>query len=265
MIIFRNIVLILCLVLGNGFLTNNQFKCISKILEYNAIYRSDIPDKQFNNIDTLYLEKYNTTFSDIVYETKKILFHHSLPFVHNKYKAFTKSSVASQRLSYGNKHLLLRYGYMGLWKAIKKYDGTSNFYKYSDVYVTSEFKRGLSDIQTNSILPHRLRVNKEFLKLHNMSEYYVTSFSYIDANYDKSLESNFYNHCQLESPETIYEILQVLTQKERSYFTYRYNTYTCKVQRTNKEVAKLMCVSEETARKEIMRVTEIVLKTLQNF
>jgi transposase len=153
---------------------------------------------------------------------------------------------------------------MGLWKAIKNYDGTSNFYKYSDIYVTSEFKRGLSDINSNFILPHRLRVNKEFLKSNNMSNFYVSSLSHIDANYEKSLESNFNIKCHLESPETMYEILHMLTSKERNYFTYRYNVYTCKIQRTNKEVAQLMCVSEETARKEIIRITKIVLEILQN-
>ncbi len=264
MIIFRNILFLAYFILSTSFLTNNQIRSISKILEYNKIYESELSPKHWNTLDKLYLHKCNTTFSSIVYQSKIILFNHSLPYVHSKYKLFEKSSVVSQHLSYNDKQILLRYGYMGLWKAIKNYNGSSNFYKYSNIYVSSELKRGLSDIKSNFILPHRLRVNKEFMKNQNMSNFYVTSFSHIDTNYDKSLQSKLNNQCKLEIPQTMYEILQMLTPKERNYFTYRYNTYTCEIQRTNKEVAELMYVSEETARKEIKRVTKMLVGLLQN-
>lgn len=262
--IFRNVLIIINFVISSSFLTNYQIKSISTILKYNFIYNSELSHKQFNELNTLYSENYNHSFSHIVYETKKTLFKHSLPFVRSKYNSFIDSSIASKRLSYSDKNVLLQYGYMGLWKAIQNYDGTSNFYKYSDIYVTSEFKRGLSDINSNFILPHRLRVNKGFLKSNNMSNFYVSTFSHIDANYEKSLVSNFNDKCHLETPETMYEVLHMLTPKERNYFTYRYNVYTCKIQRTNKQVAQLMCVSEETARKEIIRITKIVVEFLQN-
>ena len=96
-----------------------------------------------------------------------------------------------------------------------------------------------------------------------MSNFHVTSFSHIHSDYDKKIESEFRNYCSSESPEELYSILQMLTPKERNYFTYRYNIYTCKIHRTNKEVAQLMCVSEETARKEIIRITKFVVQMLQ--
>lgn len=265
MIILKNIIYTICFICGYAFLNNSQLKSIGKILEYNTIYTSLLSKNELNKLNEMYLENHNKTFSDMVYETRKILFQHSLPFVHSKYKSFTKSSIVSNRLSYSERNIVMRYGYMGLWKAIRKFNGTSNFYKYSDIYISSEFKRALSDLNTNYILPHRFRINKEFLKTNNMSNFRVTSFSHIDENYDKSLESKFKNYCTIQTIEMLYAIIQSLTPKERSYFTYRYNIYTCKIQRTNKEVAHLMCVSEETARKEILRVTKLVIEMILTF
>ena len=219
---------------------------------------------QFKELNTIYKTNCNTTFSDIVDKTKAILFHNSLPFVYTKYNSFIDSNIACKRLTYIDKRILMQYGYMGLWKAINNYNGSSNFYKYSDIYISSEFKRALTDINTNYILPHRLRVNKEFLKSRNMNDFRVTTFTHIDKDYDKNLQSTFKDICNIESLETLYEILQILPQKDKNYFRYRYNIYTCKIQRTNKEVAQLMCVSEETARKEIIRVTENVIYTFMN-
>ena len=249
MIIFINILVVVYLLVTYGFLTNNQLQSIGKILTYNTKYKKQLSPPHFNELNTIYKQKYNKTFSEIVYETKMVLFHHSLPFVYTKYKSFTDSSVVSKQLSYTDKNILLRYGYMGLWRAINSYNGTSNFYKYSSIYISSEFKRCLTDLNTNYILPHRLRVNKEFLKSNNMSDFRVTLFSHIDSEYHKNLESTFTNICHIESFDTLYEILQTLPQKDRNYFRYRYNIYTCKIERTNKEVAQLMCVSEETTKR----------------
>ena len=260
---FMNLLILINLLFSYSFLSNNQIKGISNILKFNYIYQTKYTLKNYNLLDNEYEKHYNISFSKIVDKSKQILFQHSLPFVHSKYNDFTRESTASKRLSNSDKKILITYGYIGLWKAIHKFNGSTNFYKYSNIYILSEFKRGLSDINTNYILPHRLRVNKQFLKVNNMSNFHVTSFSHIHSDYDKKIESEFRNYCSSESPEELYSILQMLTPKERNYFTYRYNIYTCKIHRTNKEVAQLMCVSEETARKEIIRITKFVVQMLQ--
>lgn len=261
--ILINFLFLINLLFGYSFLSNNQIKHISNILHYNYVYQKNYRLTNYTLLDDEYIKHYNISFSKIVEKSKELLFQHSLPFVHSKYNDFTHESTVCKHLSDSNKKILITYGYIGLWKAIHKFNGSTNFYKYSNIYILSEFKRGLSDINTNFILPHRLRVNKQFLKLHNMSNFYVTSFSHIHSNYDKTIESEFNHYCLLESPEELYSILQILTPKERNYFTYRYNIYTCKIHRTNKEVAQLMCVSEETARKEIIRITKFVVQMLQ--
>ena len=60
MIIFRNILFLAYFILSTSFLTNNQIRSISKILEYNKIYESELSPKHWNTLDKLYLHKCST-------------------------------------------------------------------------------------------------------------------------------------------------------------------------------------------------------------
>ena len=225
---------------GLSYLTNTQLIHISKILSYN--------DKKLNNLQ---------------YSTRIILFNHSKPFVHGQLYKFYDNSKFSQKMSIQSKQNLLYYGYYGLWKAVLNFNGKSNFYNYASIYIDSEFKKGLTHTLSSSILPHRFRVNKKYYNEHKdeFKKHFVTSFSNIDKEYHKHVISNFNNSCN-QYLNDLYFIVDNLPIKDRLYFRYRYDIFTCRIQRSYKDVGILMCVSEETARKNIIRITKDVINKL---
>lgn len=216
-----------------AFLTNQQFHFINKEL--------------FQNNREHYL---------------KLLFLHSQPFVRSEHYKFCQNSKIASKMNTKQKHDLLYYGYCGLWKAVRNYNGKNNFYKYASFYVDGELKQGISDHLTSCILPHRYRVSRQYMKDNNMSPNFVTSFSQIDDNYENNLQSKFTNDCVLQEIDYLYDIIYNLSNKDRLYFTLRYDIFTCKIRRTYKNVSQLMCVSEETARQNIRRITRDVVSQI---
>ena len=55
---------------------------------------------------------------------------------------------------------LLLYGDVGLFKAIRKYNGKSEFYKYAVIYIDGELKNAISDSYSLSIIPRAERKKK---------------------------------------------------------------------------------------------------------
>lgn len=217
------------------FLTNNQFKLINQGLftEYGQQYR-------------------------------EILFLHSQVFAYSMHFKFCKNSKYVQRMTYKEKEDLLYYGYCGLWKASLNYNGRNNFYKYASYYIDGEMKRGVSDNLSSCLLPHRYRVNKIYMNNNEMSKYFVTYFSQIARDYGNNLNNELDDRSYLFNDiNFIHDIVYNLSNKDRLYFTLRYDIFTCKIVRSYKAVSELMYVSEETARKEVRRVTQIVISELQ--
>lgn len=219
-----------------SFLTNNQFHVINQQL-----------------------------FTDHGEQYREILFLHSQPFARSVHFKFCQNSKFVQRMTYKQKQDLLYYGYGGLWKAALNYNGKNNFYKYASFYVDGELKRGVSDHLSSCLLPHRYRVNKAYMLNNDMSKHFVTSFSQVGDDYGNNLNNEFQDSCFLHDIDSLYDIIHNLSDKDRLYFTLRYDIFTCKIQRTYKAVSELMCVSEETARKEVRRITQDVLTQIQQY
>lgn len=182
---------------------------------------------------------------------RELLFHHSLPYARSMYFKFCQKSRHAKKMTYKQKQDLLYYGYGGLWKAACNYNGKNNFYRYASFYIDGELKRGVSDQFTSCILPHRYRVDKKYMESNDMSKTFVTSFSQIGKEYGNNIptmEESYQHTSNLES------IIRNLPTKDRLYITLRYEVYSCEVQRSYKEVSRLMKVSEETARKEVRRI-----------
>ena len=99
----------------------------------------------------------------------------------------------------------------------------------------------------------------------DMSKHFVTSFSQVGDDYGNNLNNEFQDSCFLHDIDSLYDIIHNLSDKDRLYFTLRYDIFTCKIQRTYKAVSELMCVSEETARKEVRRITQDVLTKIQQY
>jgi hypothetical protein len=56
---------------------------------------------------------------------------------------------------------LYSYSNMGLLKAIKNYNGKSNFTKYAEIYVNGELYKGLTELYPISIVPKKERIKKQ--------------------------------------------------------------------------------------------------------
>jgi len=221
---------------GLCFLTNNQFNLINQGLfgEYDKQYR-------------------------------EILFLHSQGFARSMHFKFCKSSKYVKRMTYKEKKDLLYYGYCGLWKAALNYNGKNNFYKYASFYVDGELKRGVSDHLSCCILPHKYRVNRKYIQNNDISKYFVTSFSQVGEDYGNNLKNELEYSSNIQNKNYLYDIVDNLSDKERLYFTLRYDIFTCKIERSYKSVSELMNVSEETARKEVRRITHIVINEIEHF
>lgn len=225
-------IILFCRVFCLCFLTNNQFNLINQGLlsEYEQQYR-------------------------------EILFLHSQAFARSMHFKFCKNSKYVERMTYKEKGDLLYYGYSGLWKASLNYNGRNNFYKYASYYVDGEMKRGVSDNMSSCLLPHRYRVDKKYMDNNDISKHFVTYFSQIGDDYGNSLKNN--DICLSNDINFIYNIVYNLSNTERLYFSFRYDIFTCKIHRSYKAVSELMGVSEETARKEVRKVTQIVISEIE--
>tara|TARA_Y100000992_G_C21273187_1_gene498194 strand:- start:2840 stop:3595 length:756 start_codon:yes stop_codon:yes gene_type:complete len=220
-----------------SYLSRPQLQSICKILSYK-IKKND---------------NYNITIAKR--KTQKILFEHSKPFAYKKYDTFVNNSKVAKRFYYSKKNILLTYGYMGLWKAILNYSGYGNFYDYASIYIDGELKKGMTDIFSSSILPHRFRVNKKFMT--NNTDIYRKSFvlplSFSDTTQNKhkmqTKKYSFYEFYEL------YKLINNnLTPTEKLYFNYKYDIFSGRKIRSNKHVGELMCVSEEKARSELNEI-----------
>lgn len=225
---------------ASGYLTTSQFNHICNILKHN----DDILSTEL-----------------IKHDVRNILFYHSKPFAYKRFTNFCEGSKIANKLIYKKKNILLMYGYMGLWKATLKYSGRSNFYNYASIYIDSELKKGLTDIMSSSIIPHRFRVNKEFLK--NNTELYKKSFvkplSFIEnKNFLVSQRENYKKY----NMDEVKDIVDDMTGTDRLYFNYRYDIVNKRIRNSNRKVAVLMCVSEEAARKNLQRITKLISEEL---
>ena len=223
-----------------SYLSRPQLQSVCKILSYKV--------KENDNYNISIAKK----------KTQKILFEHSKPFAYKKYDTFVNNSKVAKRFYNPKKHILLTYGYMGLWKAIINYSGHGNFYKYADIYVDSELKRGMTDIFGSSILPHRFRVNKKFMA--NNTNIYRKSFV-LPLSFSDTTQNKYKTQTKEYSFYEFYELYQLinnhLTPTEKLYFNYKYDVFSGRTIRTNRHVAELMCVSDKRVYNQL---NEIIIK-----
>lgn len=222
-----------------GYLTNPQLMNVCNILKHSD-----------DSLSTIRIK----------HDVRNVLFNHSKPFAYKKFIRFCESSRMANRMFYNKKNMLLMYSYMGLWKATLNYNGQSNFYNYASIYIDSELKKGLTDIMSSSIMPHRFRVNKDFLK--NNTELYKKSFvrplSFIENYKILGLQREYDKY----NVDDLKDILNEMNGTDRLYFNYRYDIVNMRIKNSNKKVGILMCVSEESARKNLIRITKYINKQL---
>ena len=153
---------------------------------------------------------------------------------------------------------LIQYARCGLYKSILNYNGNSNFTNYAEIYVNSELKKALTDSYSLSILPKSIRIATK----KNLTEIEKEQYKNLLTVETRSNVVYLYNNKQ-ETPVDVYdkykkygEIWNKINEldpfiKRCMYLKYDYDF---KEIRSSKQVAELMCCSEETIRTQLIKI-----------
>ena len=141
---------------------------------------------------------------------------------------------------------------IGLLKSSRNYDGRAAFNRYAEMYVKSELLRTLSmrlSITNCISVKDRMKSNKQtnITRVVETLNSMITIKSTNPTPLANSAENEFYRNAW-----AYVDTLDVFTK--RVVWT-KYN-YEFKVQNSNKQIAELMCCSEETVRKAITRFSD---------
>jgi len=181
--------------------------------------------------------------------------------IYHNYKNKTRSDAIifykeNYKVIKTNKDILNLYAQTGLIKSIEKFNGRSNFYNYSKIYIRSEMLKCISDYNSNS-LPHRIKTSNKIPK-YIKKQYDIISAGLLDEwKFDKASALSYNKFIQTDTTDVINTndkleqinlILQKLDPKVKRTFNYRYN-YDLKIIRSINDVSELMCWSTETTRK----------------
>lgn len=235
------IILFLQLCLANSlYLTLQQSKSI-----INLIKNPLLTDSQRNKINYVLFKAYDIFAKKKALEFKNIHTHKC-------------KDISTQEL--------ILYSRVGLYNAIKKYNGSTSFINYSSIYISSELYKLLTDRYALSILPKSYRkknkmlmTEEERIKYKNLLDIYLVSYDEI-WKFDKKLEFNKYQNTisSYENKNFLFEQWQQLNNKldpfSKKIFQYKYDVEFNKI-RSNKQISELMCCSEETIRKKILWIT----------
>jgi RNA polymerase sigma factor (sigma-70 family) len=156
------------------------------------------------------------------------------------------------------------YAYVGLMKAIKKYNGRSNFYKYAEIYIQAELLKSITELSGINILPHKMKTMKMYKSI--VKSYKVNVFSKVFSNLDEENEiPSSLVDLQRNSLREIKEIIEIINNmptdlQQTTYYKYGNDLETPITQR---EVSNLMDCSTETVRRRLNRAYNILKKDLK--
>jgi RNA polymerase sigma factor (sigma-70 family) len=156
------------------------------------------------------------------------------------------------------------YAYVGLMKAIKKYNGRSNFYKYAEIYIQAELLKSITELSGINILPHKMKTMKMYKSI--VKSYKVNVFSKVFSNLDEENEiPSSLVDLQRNSLREIKEIKEIINNmptdlQQTIYYKYGNDLETPITQR---EVSNLMDCSTETVRRRLNRAYNILKKDLE--
>lgn len=151
---------------------------------------------------------------------------------------------------------------IGLYKAIRKFNGKFNFINYSSFYIKSELLKAITNKYSLSMVPKKYRMKsklaiskkelkqyKALLKINLFCKYQPYYLNCILINkYSENIQSLLDK--KYEMNEIIYKLKNIKNPflKRIIYLKYFYN----KKKLTNKQISNLMCCSEETIRKHLL-------------
>lgn len=151
---------------------------------------------------------------------------------------------------------------IGLLKSSRIYDGRSHFVRFSDIFVKSELLRTMSSrLSVTSCISMKDRLKSkqpthpqtaEYTNMHtntntNGNARVMSSMEWVPSPMETFQTTELY-----EAPWTYVDSLDAFT---KHVFWLKYDS-EFQIQRSNKQIAELMCCSEETVRKAINRFSD---------
>ena len=173
-------------------------------------------------------------------------------YVYHQTSVFLKEK--NIELSKKQNEELIDYAFQGLWVAIVKFDGTSNFYSFSSMYISFYLFKGFTDVTPMKLLPHSYRINKKWREKNK--ELYKKSMKSIHYVSDNFCNNNNDDPYLKIDKEDIQEKLQFLSLVDQRIFFYKYDAFDFRFIRSNKHVGELMCFSEEYVRRRVQIIIE---------
>lgn len=234
----------------------NFFICISS----TNIYKQKIlSPTQWSQIRRL-LQNPELT-SDIKQKLQNVIYVHYKNWAIYKAMEFKKVHCFKCRNIKTNE--LSLYSIKGLVSAIRNYNASYPFSPFANFYIDGELYRGLTMLQPITLIPKSQRISKQW-RLNN-KKYYKKSLipkmigfdNYIfEKNQkmedDDNAHSLFYLDEYKQQWDNIYNILNKDPYLIR-IFKYKYDYQFNKI-RSNKQISQLLCCSEETIRKAIVKI-----------
>jgi hypothetical protein len=225
-----------------NYLTSNQWSYIKYILKH--------PQRTNYMVETI----------------NQVLYQHYRYKAHNiAYEFKSKYSVLCRHISITE---LNQYASKGLLMAIKNYNPKYPFANHMSLYVNSQLYVGLSHLQPLTIIPRQLRVSKKWKNENKQLYKKLTNTKLVgNDNYLYDLveqgKKNKTNHLvNISNYQMLIEIWSIINSLDIEYqqiMNYKYNFYLQKL-RTNRHVAQLMCCSDETIRKKLLIIENIIQK-----
>ena len=225
-----------------NYLTSNQWTLIKHVLKH--------PQRTDYMVDTIHqvlYQHYRYKAYDIAYEFK------------TKYSKLCSHISTIEMKQYASKGLLM---------AIKNYNPEYPFSSHMSLYVSSQLYVGLSNLQPLTIIPTNLRLSKKW-KNENMFLYKtLTNTKLVGDDYylydivqDKN--SSKTNHLEnISKNQKLIEIWSIINSLDIEYqkiMKYKYNFHLQKL-RSNTHIANLMCCNDETIRKKLLIIQNIIQK-----
>lgn len=215
------IIILLTFWIVSGFQLNNyQYSTIMKLIRNNSL--SPFQRQKINGL--LYK-------SHIKYSEKRAL-------IFKKKQGYTCNKISNDEMKF--------YGKMGLYKAVQKYNGQTNFTYYAALYINFELINALTDAYSLSILPGyvRSRGKKNMTKeqsIHYNNMLNVNTFGdkdFLLKNNDlhKDKQQEYYN---IYKTKKIWDFVDNMDPVLRKVFYLKYDT-NFNIQRNTEQIAELL-------------------------
>ena len=192
-------------------------------------------------------------------------------YQHYRYKAYNIAYEFKGKYSVLCSHIsiteLKQYASKGLLIAIKNYNPKYPFANHMSLYVNSQLYIGLSKLQPLTTIPIHLRLSKKwknenkflYKRLTNTKLVGNDNYLYDIIQQTKIKPNHLENISNYQMLTEIWSIINTLDIEYQQIMKYKYYFHLQKL-RSNRHVSQLMCCSDETIRKKLLIIENIIQK-----